>query len=121
MPDNEKIKQYSLNFNPGHFFSDSRVERMSSLSIAYYALLIFKIWGYDDTQHRIRDDDDEIAKLLKIRKSLWLKIKAEIQWPGDPILKAKDGYLYSKRLKQEKDKRDAYSKIQSQNAKKRYQ
>lgn len=113
-------KQYSVPFYPQAFFGDKRVERMSALAQAFYMVLLMKMWIYDEHQCRIRDDDNEISRLLKIRKSQWLKIRAEIQWEGDCIFIKQDGYLYSKRLKQEKDRRTEYCVTQSKNALSRY-
>ena len=98
---------------PSDFFGNPKVRLMSGEAQAFYALLLLNLWDYD-TQYSIPDDDELIAKLLKVSLDFWKKLRLEII----SALETRKGRLISLRLKEEKSKIDKYMKLQKEKAKK---
>ena len=83
---------------------DMRVMRMSYEAQGVYMRLLCHIWNDTETQYSIRNEPAMLARILGLPKKKFFKIFSEIQWPGDPIFQEKDGFLVSKRLREEKVK-----------------
>jgi len=83
---------------------DFKVQRMTDAAQGIYMRLLAYIWTGTATQHSIADDNKALARALGLPIHAWLKRRAEIQWPGDPLLIEENGLLISKRLRREVEK-----------------
>lgn len=76
------------------------------------------MWNDSDNQFSIPNDEKMLTKALGLSIKVFRKIFSEIQNEIDPILREKDGFLISERLKEEKRKQDKYRRDQSIKGKK---
>jgi uncharacterized protein YdaU (DUF1376 family) len=96
-------KAPSLQFYPKDAL-DIKVLRMSDAAQGIYWRLLWNIWAHTETQYKIENNDKKIAKFLGISETKWKKYKKEIQQENDPLLIEENGFLVSKRMKQEREK-----------------
>lgn len=97
---------------------DFKVQRMSLSAQGAYVKILCYMWSDSSDQCSILDDDELIARALSTTVEQWLELREEIQRKNDPIFQIKDGFLISKRLKQESTKQRKYRKTQSDKGKK---
>lgn len=99
---------------------DFRVQRMSLAAQGAYVKVLCFMWKDSKDQCSILDDDKAIATAIGVPCEDWLKLRAEIQFKGDEILKVREGtprYLCSERLKREAEKQRKYAETQAENGK----
>lgn len=99
---------------------DVKVRRMSLAAQGAYICILADMWIDSKDQCSVLDNDAFLARAMGMPPHEWEAIRAEIQNADEPLLIAKDGRLYSSRLKSERAKQQEYSQKQSLNASKRW-
>lgn len=100
-------KAPSFQFYPKDWL-EFKVLRMSDAAQGVYIRLLCHIWIGTPTQYSIPNDDKLLARVLNLSSKKWIKMKKEIQTSGDPCFIEKDGFLISKRLKEEREKQEIW-------------
>ncbi|MDR4470394.1 MAG: YdaU family protein [Nitrospira sp.] len=99
---------------------DFRVQRMSLAAQGAYMKLLCFMWKDSQDQCSIIDDDRAIATAIGVPYDMWKELRAEIQFPGDPIL-IEEGeerrILRSARLQREAEKQRNHSIKQAERGK----
>jgi uncharacterized protein YdaU (DUF1376 family) len=98
-------KAPSFQFYPKDYL-EFKVLRMSDAAQGIYVRLLCHIWVGTKTQYKIKNDDRFLAKCLGVSVLKWRKYKQEIQHPDAPLFIEQDGYLISKRLREEREKQE---------------
>ena len=99
---------------------DFRVQRMSLAAQGAYLKLLCFMWKDSQDQCSIIDDDRAIATAIGVPCDIWKELRAEIQFPGDPILKEEweeRRVLRSTRLQREAEKQQNYAIQQAEKGK----
>jgi len=96
-------------FYPGDWLSDSNVQIMNMEETGAYITLLAHMWK-DGKDCTLPDDDDHLAKLLRVSIKKWSRIKKTlVSGSGSVFYQSKDGRLRNRRLDKEWSK--AASKI----------
>jgi len=99
---------------------DKRVLRMSDEAQGIYMRLLCYMWKDSENQCSIEKDDATIEKVIGISHETWKKVRREIFWRGDPILKTEGKYYVSSRLRKEREKQVLKSEKARESAEKRW-
>lgn len=114
MPKKDKEKQRPPSFQ---FYAkdwrDVKVRRMSLAAQGAYICILADMWIDSKDQCSVLDNDAFLARSVGIPRNEWEAIRAEIQNADEPLLSAKDGRLFSKRLQEESLKQKEYSRKQT--------
>jgi uncharacterized protein YdaU (DUF1376 family) len=108
------MKSPAFQFYPKDYL-DFKVIRMSDAAQGVYMRLLCHIWTGTDSQFSIPDNEDFIAKTLGISVKKWQRYREEIQHPDAPLFMEDDGYLVSKRLREE-HRRQSFRREQQRRA-----
>ena len=100
---------------PSDFFGDPNVRLMDGHEQAFYAIILMNMWqnAKDKEMPFLPNDDQKLAKLLKISVKDWKKVKNAIFG----CLIVTDDKIESQRLSREKAKQDKYRELQSEKGK----
>lgn len=99
---------------------DFRVQRMSLAAQGAYLKILCFMWKDSQDQCSIIADDRAIATAIGVPCEKWKELRAEIQFPGDPILKEEGKerpILRSCRLQREAEKQQNYATQQAEKGK----
>jgi len=101
---------------PSDFFGDPNVRLMDGHEQAFYAILLMNMWQNAKGKEMpfLPNDDQKLAKLLKISVKDWKKVKNSIF----DCLKVSDDKIESPRLSREKAKQDKYRELQAEKGRK---
>ena len=89
-------------WSPSEFHSDPRIRRLTPMERGVYRDLLDMMWLSVD-KYRIHDDPFTIPRMVNIKPSQWLKIRAKLQHESGPLFREENGYLVSDWLKEEFD------------------
>jgi len=109
-----KVKAPSFQFYPKDWL-EFKVLRMSDAAQGVYMRLLCHIWIGTETQYKIKNNDKFLARCLGISVLKWKKYKTEIQHADASLFIEDNGYLVSKRLKEEREKQEE-RRLQTQEA-----
>jgi uncharacterized protein YdaU (DUF1376 family) len=101
---------------PSDFFGDPNVRLMDGYEQAFYVILLMNMWQNVKGEEMpfLPNDDQKLARLLKISVKDWKKVKNSIF----DCLKVSNDKIESPRLSREKLKQDKYRELQSEKGKK---
>jgi uncharacterized protein YdaU (DUF1376 family) len=111
----DKLTSPCFPMYPSDFFGDPKVRLMDGYEQAFYAVLLMNMWEFREVINspHLPNDDQKLAKLLKISVKDWLKVKKAIF----DCLIVSDDKIESGRLLRENTKQDKYRKSQSEKGK----